>query len=111
MKTALSLARPPAADPERPSTSPSLAPASAPATAGGFRLDSRFDARSGAGLKLPKLDIKGWWDRHVERPFAMGRDGFVAVDAKGQVVGGRPPSARVRDHDFPGTRLDPLVEI
>lgn len=113
MKTALSLTRPPAAEPARPNASPTPAPANG---AGGadprFRLDSRFDARSGAGLRLPKLpDLKGFWDRHVERPFAMGRDGFVAVDARGQVVGGRPPSARVRDHDFPGTRLDPLVEI
>src|SRR5688572_2666149 len=29
---------------------------------------------------LAQPDVGGWWDRHVERPFVMGRDGFVAVD-------------------------------
>ncbi|HVE87305.1 MAG TPA: phospholipase D-like domain-containing protein [Myxococcales bacterium] len=65
--------------------------------------------RSRSLFKLP--DIGGFWDRHVERPFVMGRDGFVAVDDGGKIVGGQPPSARVRDHDFFKTPLDPLLEV
>src|SRR5262245_22428873 len=54
-------------------------------------------------LKLPHIklpDIGDLWEKHVERPFILGRDGFVAVDGNGRIVGGQPPVARVRDHDF-----------
>jgi len=126
MKTALSprLATP-ASPQSRKESTPTSAPArsasapNAPNALSSPRIKdlALFDQPSGGGavdkvkslFKLP--DVGGWWDRHVERPFVMGRDGFVAVDERGQIVGGQPPSVRVRDHDFFKTPLDPLVEV
>ncbi|HEY8207106.1 MAG TPA: phosphatase domain-containing protein, partial [Myxococcaceae bacterium] len=120
MKTSLS-PKLSSAEPSRSRASESAAPAPAPRAAQAnaarpAQSESLFDQRSGGGaaekvkslFKLP--DVGGWWDRHVERPFVMGRDGFVAVDPAGKIVGGQPPSVRVRDHDFIKTPLDPLLE-
>jgi len=110
MKTALSPKLPPSeATRSRPSEAAAPAPApKASSPAPSARAESVFETRSGGGLKLP--DIGGWWDRHVERPFVMGRDGFVAVDQSGKIVGGQPPTAQVRDHGFFKTPLDPVLE-
>src|SRR6185295_20331485 len=107
MKTALSPKLPPSeATRSRPSEAAAPAPApKASSPAPSARAESVFETRSGGGLKLP--DVGGWWDRHVERPFVMGRDGFVAVDPAGKIVGGQPPSVRVREHNFIKSPLDP----
>src|SRR3954447_979911 len=118
MKTALSPKLPAVESSRSRSTDAAPAPAPKPAVnaARPAQSESLFDQRSGGGaaekvkslFKLP--DVGGWWDRHVERPFVMGRDGFVAVDPGGKIAGGQPPTAQVRDHDFFKTPLDPLLE-
>src|SRR3954463_6498937 len=101
MKTALSPRLPPT-EPTRSRASEASVPSAAPSSS------STFERKAKSLFKLP--DVGGWWDRHVERPFVMGRDGFVAVDAGGKVVAGQPPSVRVREHDFIKSPLDPLLE-
>src|ERR1043165_3731402 len=105
MKTSLApkLALPGPAS-SRPRSSPEpTANAPRPLRAQGLSLVDR-PSGGGAAEKVKSLfklpDVGGWWDRHVERPFVMGRDGFVAVDERGQVVGGGPPAVRVRAPDF-----------
>src|SRR4051812_25696149 len=117
MKTTLSPKFSPAESASRPTESAS-APAPKPAAnvARPSQPESLFERPSGGGaadkvkslFKLP--DVGGWWDRHVERPFVMGRDGFVAVDAAGKIAGGQPPSVRVREHNFIKSPLDPVLE-
>src|SRR3954467_8854896 len=117
MKTTLSPKFSPAESASSPTASAS-APAPKPAAnvARPSQPESLFERPSGGGaaekvkslFKLP--DVGGWWDRHVERPFVMGRDGFVAGAGGGQIVAAQPPAAQVRDHDFFKTPLDPLLE-
>lgn len=50
-------------------------------------------------------------NRRVERPFAVGQDGFVAVDDAGSIAGGRLPGAQIRNVPFVASRLDPLLKM
>src|SRR5512140_962951 len=81
-----------ATEPEK-SSAPAAASAQAQPAAGGEDL---FDGiQKIASSAVGK--VSHWFERLIDRPFAMGRDGFVALDPGGKVIGGRPPSAEVRD--------------
>lgn len=46
-----------------------------------------------------------------ERMFASGRDGFLAVDANGQITGGQAAGVKVGDLDLPKSPLDSLLKF
>src|SRR5512146_307564 len=95
-----------ATEPEKTSA-PAAAPAQAQPAAGGEDL---FDGiQKIASSAIGK--VSHWFERLIDRPFAMGRDGFVALDPSGKVIGGSPPSAEVRDIHAPKSPLDPLLKI
>ncbi|HEU4760191.1 MAG TPA: hypothetical protein VFT91_09460, partial [Dehalococcoidia bacterium] len=102
---------------DRPRTSDLSAPAAAPAPANGPatpKPSERFDAARPRDASLEAMvsapDIASLTRTQAHRPFAMGRDGFVAVDANGAITGGVPPSARVRERDIHAGPLDPLFD-
>ena len=70
----------------------------------------RFDRAPDAKARLFER-LASVFDRKVERPFVDARDGFVAYDASGRIVGGRAGGATVRDMDLPKSPLDPLVRV
>lgn len=106
--------RPEAASRTEATSAPAPAPASAATTAASEPRASRpMDAFSGTGKGLAGTvgKIAHWFDKLIDRPFAMGRDGFVALDPQGRIAGGHPPSVFVRDINAPKTGLDPLMRI
>ena len=86
---------------------PPLAALSSKNTAAVESEDSFFD---GVKKSIGKA-LTGWIDRHLERPFALPKDGFVAFDSSGRAVGGRPPGTRILDMDVPRTGLDPVLRL
>jgi uncharacterized protein DUF2183 len=68
------------------------------------------DASKEAMVSAPNVAAMELLKTQAGRPFAMGRDGFVAVDDQGAITGGIPPSARVRERDIHAGPLDPLFD-
>src|SRR3954466_13869574 len=72
--------------------------------------DDLFDGVAKAGEKLLG-GVGGIFGHLFDRPFTMGRDGFVALNEDGSIAGGRAPSAEVRDMRGPKAGFDPLLKI
>lgn len=70
------------------------------------KVEDAFDSAKVTIANAPELIA-----RNVERPYATAHDGFVAYDPSGKIVGGRAPSATLRDFDAPKTALDPLLRF
>jgi len=94
MKTNLALTLAPAL-PRAPAAAP---PPSVPRPRTPLVFQDRFDPVEALG------------ETKAGRPFAMGRDGFVALGPTGQVVAGQAPTARVRQRDVHAGPLDPLFD-
>jgi hypothetical protein len=115
MKTTPALT--PSAD--RPRASDLAAPApsntpAAPSADSAPKASERFDSAKPRNAPLEAMvsapDVAAMAKTQAHRPFAMGRDGFVALDAGGAITGGIPPSARVRERDIHAGPLDPLFD-
>ncbi|HYV45862.1 MAG TPA: phosphatase domain-containing protein [Myxococcaceae bacterium] len=106
-----SVDRPRASDFAAPAPANTAAPES-PAAPASERFDSTRprDASKEAMVSAPGVASAELLKTQAHRPFAMGRDGFVAVDGNGAITGGMPPSARVRERDIHAGPLDPLFD-
>jgi len=89
---------------------PAAATTTAPPTAERFDSARPRDAAKEALVSAPNVASMELLKTTAHRPFAMGRDGFVAVDESGAITGGIPPSARVRQRDVHAGPLDPLFD-